>query len=201
MKFHKLAATALAVVFTGAMAGGAMAASVPGTMYGPDAMSQFSDIGANTPIAQAIGLVTQDGLMGGEANGTFAPNQLGSMGDFAQALVGYLGMQSAVTSGSGQAGDVQEAISLGLLSSGATSSAPLLRITAALAIAKALKLSPATGTLPWSDASSIASSDQGLLLALYNKGYFMGYSGGAFNPDTVMTREQLALVFARLLGL
>lgn len=201
MKFHKLAATALAVVFTGAMAGGAMAASVSNTVYGTDAMSQFSDIGANTLIAQSIGVVTQDGLMSGEANGTFAPNQEATIGDLAQALVGYLGMQSAVAAGSGQAGDVTEAKSLGLLSSGATASAPLLRITAAVAIANALKLAAATGKLPWSDGSSIPSSDQGLLLSLYNKGYFMGYSGGAFNPDTVMTREQLALVFARLLGL
>ncbi len=172
--------------------------SVTGTVYGQQATKTFSDIQANTPVAQAIGLVYEAGLIGAEPNGTFAPTVAASTSVFAQAVVRYLGLGT-----SGETSDqyVSQAQSLGILPTGSSTTGTVSRLQAALALAKALKLTPVTGTLPWKDASSIPSADQGLLYALYQKGYFKGFTNGDFGGSQTMTREQLAIVFGNILGL
>lgn len=175
--------------------------SVTGTVYGKKATETYSDIKANTPAAQAIGLVTEAGLITGEPDGTFSPDKPATNSVFAEAIVKYLGLGSSVSAGSGGQGYVNEAESLGLLPSGTSTTGSMNRLDVALAFAKALKLTPVTGTLPWSDASSIPTADQGLLLALYQKGYFKGFSNNTFGGSATLTREQIALIFGRLLGL
>jgi len=199
MNRRNLIAGGLALALSMAAAAPAFASgSVTGTVYGNQATQTYNDIKANTPVAQAIGLVTEAGLMSGAPNGGFAPNSAASTGVFAQAIVKYLGLGT-----SGETSDqyVSQAQNLGLLSSGTSTTGVMSRLQVALALAKALKLTAVTGTLPWSDASGIPSSDQGLLLALYQKGYLKGFSNGSFGASTTMTREQIAFVFARLLGL
>ena len=200
MNRRNLIAGGLALTLSLAAAVPAFASgSVTGTVYGQQATQTYSDIKANTPIAQAIGLVFEAGLMSSEPNGTFAPTVAASTGVIATAFVKYLGLGS---SGETTSQYVTQAANLGLLPSGtSTTEGTLSRLQVALAFAKALKLTPATGTLPWKDASSIPSADQGLLLALYQKGYFKGFSNGDFGGSSTLTREQIALVFGRLLGL
>ena len=192
-----LALTLAVAAAAPAFAGG----SVTGTVYGQHATQTFNDIKANTPEAQAIGAVTEAGLMSGEPDGSFSPNSAVSTGDFAEAIVKYLGLGSSVSTGSGTAGYITEAASLDLLPSGSSTTGTMSRLDVALAVAKALKLTPVTGTLPWKDASNIPVADQGLLLALYQKGYFKGFDNGDFGSSSTMTREEIAFVFARLLGL
>ena len=172
--------------------------SVSNTVYGQQATQTYNDIKADTPLAQAVGLVTEAGLISPEPNGTFAPTVAASTGVFAQAIVKYLGLG---TSGETTSQYVSQASSLGLLPSGSSTQGSMSRLQVALALAKALKLTPVTGTLPWGDSSKIPSADQGLLLALYQKGYFKGFSNGDFGASSTLTREQITLVFARLLGL
>ena len=172
--------------------------SVSNTVYGKQATQTYNDIKANTPLAQAVGLVTEAGLISPEPDGSFAPTVAASTGVFARAIVKYLGLGTA---GETTSQYVSKAKNLGLLSSGASTRGSMSRLQVALAIAKALKLTPVTGTLPWGDASKIPSADQGLLLALYQKGYFKGFSNGDFGASSTLNREQIALVFSRLLGL
>ena len=171
--------------------------SVTNTVYGKDATQTFKDIKANTEIAQVLGQVLEANLMSPEPNGDFAPNSAASTTDFSKAIVRYLGLSS-----SGETDDqyVSQAETLGLLPSGTSTTGTMSRLNVALAFAKALKLTPVTGTLPWKDASNIPSADQGLLLALYQKGYFKGFTNGDFGGSSTLTREQIAFVFARLLG-
>ncbi len=199
MNRRNLIAGGLALTLSLAAAVPAFASgSVTSTVYGPQAEKTYNDIKANTPIAQAVGLVTEAGLITGEPNGEFAPNVAASTGVFAQAIVKYLGLGS---SGETASQYVSQAKTLGLVPSGTSTTGTMSRLQVALAFAKALKLTPVTGTLPWKDASSIPSADQGLLLALYQKGYFKGFSNGDFGGSSTLTREQIAFVFARLLGL
>ena len=199
MNCRNLIAGGLALTLSLAAAAPAFASgSVTGTVYGQKATQTYSDIKANTPAAQAIGLVTEAGLISGEPNGTFSPDSAASTGVFAQAIVKYLGLGS---SGETASQYVSQATTLGLVPSGTSTTGTMSRLQVALAFAKSLKLTPVTGTLPWKDSSNIPASDQGLLLALYQKGYFKGFSNGDFGGSATMTREQVAFVFARLLGL
>lgn len=197
MKIQRYLGAAFMVAMITASASPAFASSVTGTVYGQKAISEFSDIQANTPIAQAIGLVTQTGLMTGEPDGNFDPGKNISVADFAMAIVKYLGLPPA----SGTDGYIVAAQNLGLLPNGSNPGGSMTRLAVAMALAKALKLSPLSGSLPWNDASSIPSADRGYILNLHNRGYFNGYRNGYFYPNKTMTREQVALVFARLLGL
>lgn len=75
------------------------------------------------------------------------------------------------------------------------------RLTACVAIAKALDLEPVTdfSTNPFKDMDLISDEDFGYLLALYEAGYINGYPDGNFNPNRLLTRAQIANIIDKLL--
>jgi chitodextrinase len=75
------------------------------------------------------------------------------------------------------------------------------RLTAAVAIAKALGLEPVTDftTNPFKDRGLISDEDYGYLLALYQEGYINGFPDGNFNPDKPLSRAQIASILTKLL--
>ncbi|HML36422.1 MAG TPA: fibronectin type III domain-containing protein [Bacillota bacterium] len=75
------------------------------------------------------------------------------------------------------------------------------RITAIVAIAKALGLEPEPVYTynPFSDGKLIADEDLGYVLAMYNEGYISGYPDGSFNPNATLTRAQMASIIEKLL--
>jgi len=76
------------------------------------------------------------------------------------------------------------------------------RLTACVAIAKALGLEPVTDFTknPFKDRRLISDEDYGYLLALYEAGYISGYPDGNFNPNKLLTRVQIASIIAKLLN-
>ena len=75
------------------------------------------------------------------------------------------------------------------------------RLTACVAIAKALGLEPVTDFTdnPFKDKGLISEEDFGYLLALYKAGYINGYPDGNFNPNKMLSRAQIATIIAKLM--
>ncbi len=75
------------------------------------------------------------------------------------------------------------------------------RLTAAVAIAKALKFDPVTdfNYNPFKDRGLMNDEDFGYLLALYQAGYINGYPDGNFNPDRLLSRAHIASIIAKIL--
>lgn len=75
------------------------------------------------------------------------------------------------------------------------------RLTAAVALAKALKLSPITdGSLnPFKDRGIISDEDYSYLLALYQAGYIKGFPDGNFNPNGLLRRAEIAKIIDNIL--
>lgn len=76
------------------------------------------------------------------------------------------------------------------------------RLTACVAIAKALELEPVTDfeNNPFKDLGMLNDEDFGYLLALYEEGYVKGYPNGTFNPYSLLSRAQMAAIIEKLLG-
>jgi chitodextrinase len=75
------------------------------------------------------------------------------------------------------------------------------RLTASVAIAKALKLEPITDfeNNPFKDLGMLNDEDFGYLLALYEEGYIKGYPNGTFNPYSLLSRAQMAAIIENLI--
>ncbi|MDF2656803.1 MAG: rane protein [Bacillota bacterium] len=75
------------------------------------------------------------------------------------------------------------------------------RLTACVALAKALDLEPVTDFTgnPFTDRGLISDEDYGYLLALFEEGYISGYPNGAFNPYSFLSRAQMAAIIEKLL--
>lgn len=75
------------------------------------------------------------------------------------------------------------------------------RLTACVAIAKALELEPVTDfeRNPFKDLGMLNDEDFGYLLALYEEGYIKGYPNGTFNPYSLLSRAQMAAIIENLM--
>lgn len=75
------------------------------------------------------------------------------------------------------------------------------RLTACVALAKALDLDPITDftSNPFQDRGLMNDEDYGYILALYKAGYINGYPNGNFNPNSLLSRAQMASIIANLL--
>ncbi len=75
------------------------------------------------------------------------------------------------------------------------------RLTACVAIAKALELDPVTDfeRNPFKDLGMLNDEDFGYLLALYEEGYIKGYPNGTFNPYSLLSRAQMAAIIENLI--
>ncbi len=74
------------------------------------------------------------------------------------------------------------------------------RAQVAVWIAIALKLEPAdTEDLPFKDGLLISREDAGYILALYKEGYMIGTPDGKFNPNSFITRAEMAAILERIL--
>lgn len=74
------------------------------------------------------------------------------------------------------------------------------RLTACVALAKALNLVPVTeyNVNPFADKELISDEDYGYLVALYDAGYITGFPGGNFNPNSFLRRAQMASIIDKI---
>lgn len=74
------------------------------------------------------------------------------------------------------------------------------RLQTAVWIAKALGIEPAdTTNIPFKDGILISKEDLGYIIALYNMGIIKGTPDGKFNPNSHITRAEIAAIIERLL--
>jgi hypothetical protein len=75
------------------------------------------------------------------------------------------------------------------------------RAQTAVMIAKALGLEPVdTSNMPFKDGLLISKDDAGYILALYQEGILTGSPNGNFNPNSAITRAEMASMLDRLLN-
>lgn len=75
------------------------------------------------------------------------------------------------------------------------------RAQALVWIAKSLQLEPVeVSELPFTDSYLISSEDVGYIMALYKENIITGYPGGKFNPNSAITRAQIATLIDRILS-
>ena len=74
------------------------------------------------------------------------------------------------------------------------------RAQTAVMIAKALELEPVdTSNIPFKDGILISPEDVGYILALYEEGIISGHPNGNFNPNSAITRAEMAAILQKLL--
>ncbi|WP_027364365.1 S-layer homology domain-containing protein [Desulfotruncus alcoholivorax] len=74
------------------------------------------------------------------------------------------------------------------------------RAQVAVSLAMALQLQPVTANdVPFTDGLKISKEDLGYILALYNDGIMKGSPDGKFNPDSAITRAEMAAIMERLI--
>ena len=75
------------------------------------------------------------------------------------------------------------------------------RAQVAVWVAKTMGLEPVDSEeLPFTDSNLLSTEDAGYLMALYNEGIISGTPGGSFNPNSAITRAELAAIMERLLA-
>ncbi|MEW6696344.1 MAG: S-layer homology domain-containing protein [Bacillota bacterium] len=75
------------------------------------------------------------------------------------------------------------------------------RVQSMVWVAKAMGLEPAdTSTLPFKDGLLVSQEDIGYVMALYNEGIVKGGPGGLLNPNSSITRAQIAALIDRVLA-
>ncbi|SHF33673.1 S-layer homology domain-containing protein [Desulforamulus putei] len=74
------------------------------------------------------------------------------------------------------------------------------RVQAMVWVAKAMGLQPVdTSNLPFKDGLLVSPEDIGYVMALYNEGIIKGGPGGLLNPNSSITRAQIAALIDRVL--
>lgn len=75
------------------------------------------------------------------------------------------------------------------------------RAQVAVMVAKTMGLEPvASEELPFTDTYMLSAEDVGYIMALYNEGIIAGTPDGSFNPNSAITRAELAAIMERLLA-
>lgn len=75
------------------------------------------------------------------------------------------------------------------------------RAQTAVWIAKAVGLEPVdTSDMPFNDGILISAEDVGYIMALYQQGIIKGSPGGKFNPNSAISRAEMAAIMERLLA-
>jgi len=169
--------------------------------------------------SQSVQKMQYWGILNGYDDGTFQPDRTLTQGELAVIIAKLLdAKQGKQNDNYGNKKDLDEAalskvpywakdaVSKGFMKHYLNtkrfhSQAQCDRITACVAIAKALDLEPVTDFTrnPFKDMGAISDEDFGYLLALYKEGYISGYPNGNFYPYSFLSRAQMACIIEKLL--
>ncbi len=183
---------------------------------GKDKMKEFKDMKGHWG-SQSVEKMQSLGILDGYADGTFQPDNVLTQGELAVIIArmldarGIEDFDDEVTVEDEDLSDVpswaKDAVSKGFHKNYLNmkrfhSKVQCDRLTAVVAIAKALGLEPVTDFTnnPFKDRGLISDEDYGYLLALYKAGYINGYPDGNFNPNNFLSRAQIASIIAKLLN-
>ena len=210
-----LTATLVLALFSGSV----FAGNGNGNGNGKDKIKEFKDMKGHWG-SQSVEKVQSKGILNGYDDGTFQPDRTLTQGELAVIIARMLEARQ------GDDRDIEDddqdsdddvglsdvpawakyAVSKGFQKQYLNrmrfhSQVQCDRLTACVAIAKALDLEPITDFSynPFKDRGLISDEDFGYLLALYRAGYINGYPDGNFNPNRLLTRAQIAIIIDKLL--
>jgi hypothetical protein len=161
---------------------------------------------------EAVGVAVSSGLMEGYPDKTFKPERKVTGAEFITILVRFLGLESAVdpkavvpgnvTAPTWAKGHVAQLVKIGVVESGAVfnTEGDLTREKMAILLARALGLTPVTGTLAFKDAMDASLTARGYILALVNAGVIKGYPDGTFGPNRTLSRAETAILIQQILA-
>jgi len=172
---------------------------------------KFSDIYQHW-AAQCIDEMAAIGLLKGYPDGTFKPDQKLTQAEALSLVMRVIADAADVTIEDADEDDLSAIpewvrndcrkaaykgiIKLNRFHAGVQAS----RAETAVMIAKALGLEPVdTSNMPFKDGILISKEDVGYILALYEEGILSGDPNGNFNPNSAITRAQMASMLQRLL--
>lgn len=190
-----------------------------GNGNGKDKMKEFKDMKGHWG-SQSVQKMQSLGILGGYDDGTFRPDRQLTMAELAVIIDRILDQREANDDedvienddDDAELSDVpswaKDAVSKGFHKNYFNmkrfhSHVQVDRLTACVAIAKALELEPVTDFTrnPFKDMGLIKISDEdfGYLLALYEEGYIKGNPDGTFNPYSLLSRAQMAAIIENLI--
>jgi hypothetical protein len=172
---------------------------------------QLTDISRHW-AAPCIEEMTAIGLFKGYPDGSFKPDQQLSQAE-ALALVMRIAADDDTTVDEDKdkselsqvpawvRGDADKAARKGIIKLNRFHSAvQASRAQTAVMIAKALGLEPVdTSDIPFKDGILLSQEDVGYILALHQEGILKGTPNGNFNPNSAITRAEMATILQRLL--
>jgi chitodextrinase len=191
-----------------------------GNGNGKDKMKEFKDMRGHWG-SQSVQKMQSLGILGGYDDGTFRPDRQLTMAELAVIIDRILDQREANDDedviendddDDEELSDVpfwaKDAVSKGFHKHYFNmkrfhSHVQVDRLTACVAIAKALELEPVTDFTrnPFKDMglNKISDEDFGYLLALYEEGYIKGNPDGTFNPYSLLSRAQMAAIISNLI--
>ena len=157
----------------------------------------FKDTPSNAWYASAVSSLVQAGVIAGYDDGTFRPNNAVTYGEALKMIMraaGYPAQQEG-TGANWAINYKNTAVADGLVDESIVLSNPINRNAVAAIAAKALHLSPVSGTSPFADTSD------GYVLALYQAGIVQGDSSSGtayYNGSDTLNRAQISAIIYRI---
>lgn len=157
----------------------------------------FKDTPSNAWYASAVSSLVQAGVIAGYDDGTFRPNNAVTYGEALKMIMraaGYPAQQEG-TGANWAINYKNTAVADGLVDESIVLSNPINRSAVAAIAAKALHLSPVSGTSPFADTSD------GYVLALYQAGIVQGDSSSGtayYNGSDTLNRAQISAIIYRI---
>lgn len=157
----------------------------------------FKDTPSNAWYASAVSSLVQAGVIAGYDDGTFRPNNSVTYGEALKMIMraaGYPAQQEG-TGANWAINYKNTAVADGLVDESIVLSNPINRNAVAAIAAKALHLSPVSGTSPFADTSD------GYVLALYQAGIVQGDSSSGtayYNGSDTLNRAQISAIIYRI---
>ncbi|MEN6460312.1 MAG: S-layer homology domain-containing protein [Syntrophomonas sp.] len=164
--------------------------------------------------AHSVQLLYAAGLISGYTDGTFKPDNSITEAEII-SLITKLADDETITDDDEDVtdedldnvpawvkGSAKKAAQLGFLNLNRFhSNVQATRVQTAVWIAKAIKLEPVNvSDMPFKDGVLISSEDAGYIIALYQEKIIFGTPGGKFNPNSCITRAEIAAIMERILA-
>lgn len=159
----------------------------------PNKHTELKDIKGNYSY-QSILKLQELGILSGYPDGTFRPNQP-LKGAELELIIDRLLDRQGLSDPTNDPPDKKNWKRF-------HSNVQVNRLEAAVALAKALGLSPAADTSlnPFHDSKLISDGDYRYLIALYQAGYINGFPDGNFNPNSLLRRAEIAKIIDNVTG-
>jgi hypothetical protein len=154
------------------------------------------DVEVNNYHAGSIAVMVQAGILLTDASGLIIPTATVSSQEGPALFAKALGLASKTDS---TAVAAQKATAAGLAPTDPRPNHAMTRMEVARLIATALGTVPKGGPAPFSDLNGLNSDDVLTLTALKQAYIFVGFPDGSFQPDSLLTVGQIAVLLDRVL--